>query len=515
MNSPQVSTVGYTANAKSLRVLIRNRLPHSVRQAAAFVRLKRVYVSMLAAMVALVSGCTTADFARSVKQTNEDIPAFTQGGLELAQTQEQREARRQSAQALLDRPLAQTQAVQLALLNSSALQVLLAENWNLAAQAAQGGRLSNPVFMLERMTFANEFDVVRMLSFGLLDVLTLPARYGVAKTQLELVQVKLASDVVDEITRVRQVWVRAVAAQQMLMYAKQVNEVAKVSAELARRMQSVGNFTKIQRARQQAFYADSATQLALAEHAVTATREALVRALGLTTQQAQSLKLPDRLVALPKAPMNPQEVSQAASTNRLDVKLAQSGVEVALKKQGLNNVTSFTDIEVGLRQATLGDNIDGSRIQGRGYEVNITLPIFDFGDMKRDAMSAQTLAALSRLDAAYQVTASNLRETYSAYRTNYDISKHYRQEVVPLRKVISEENMLRYNGMIIGVFELLADAKDTVNSVMASIQADQQFWLAEAALQAALLGRPVAPMLASSSDRGKPLATGGAGDVAH
>ena len=131
--------------------------------------------------------------------------------------------------------------------------------------------------------------------------------------------------------------------------------------------------------------------------------------------------------------------------------------------------------------------------------------------MKRDAMSAQTLAALSRLDAAYQVTASNLRETYSAYRTNYDVSKHYRQEVVPLRKVISEENMLRYNGMIIGVFELLADAKDTVNSVMASIQADQQFWLAEAALQAALLGRPVA----APTERLKPPASGGSGHVAH
>ena len=65
--------------------------------------------------------------------------------------------------------------------------------------------------------------------------------------------------------------------------------------------------------------------------------------------------------------------------------------------------------------------------------------------------------------------------------------------------------------MIIGVFELLADAKDTVNSVMASIQADQQFWLAEAALQAALLGRPVS----ASTERPKPPASGGSGDVAH
>ena len=35
---------------------------------------------------------------------------------------------------------------------------------------------------------------------------------------------------------------------------------------------------------------------------------------------------------------------------------------------------------------------------------------------------------------------------------------HYRDEVLPLRRVIAEENLLRYNGMLIGVFELLADA---------------------------------------------------------
>ena len=53
---------------------------------------------------------------------------------------------------------------------------------------------------------------------------------------------------------------------------------------------------------------------------------------------------------------------------------------------------------------------------------------------------------------------SEVRETYSAYRTAYDLAKHYRDEVVPLRKRISEENLLRYNGMLISVFELLADA---------------------------------------------------------
>ena len=460
---------------------------------------------------AILVGCTSVNFDRSISQTNENIPGFTQGKLELALTQEQRIARKQSAQELLKHPFDQGGAVQLALLNSPAMQALLADNWSLAAKAAQTGRLSNPVFMFERMSYPNELELVRMISFGLLDVLTLPQRYGIAEKQLEQAQTKLVADVVDEITRVRQSWVRAVAAQQSLIYAKQVNEVAKVSAELARRMQSVGNFTKIQRARQQAFYADSATQLAMAEHAVTATKEALIRILGLTVDQAQRMRLPDRLANLPKIPLSPEEVSQSVSNNRIDIKLAQSALEVAMKKQGLNNVTSFTDIELGLRNKNVYNNDTGSNTPGRGYEVSIRLPVFDWGDMQRDAMNAQTLAAVNRLESAYRVTESNLRENYSTYRTNYDIAKHYRNEVVPLRNVISEENMLRYNGMIIGVFELLADAKDMVNSVMLSINADQQFWLADAAMQATLLGRPIA----TSSDSLKTSVGGGSSDAAH
>ena len=66
------------------------------------------------------------------------------------------------------------------------------------------------------------------------------------------------------------------------VYAQQVKESAEASAELAQRMLAVGNFNKLQRARQQAFYADATTRLAIAQQAATATNEALVRALGLS-----------------------------------------------------------------------------------------------------------------------------------------------------------------------------------------------------------------------------------------
>ncbi|WP_244954565.1 hypothetical protein [Sphaerotilus sulfidivorans] len=43
------------------------------------------------------------------------------------------------------------------------------------------------------------------------------------------------------------------------------------------------------------------------------------------------------------------------------------------------------------------------------------------------------------------------------------------------------------------MFELLADSRDQVSTVMAAIDAEQQFWLADAALQASLIGRPPTP----------------------
>jgi outer membrane protein TolC len=386
--------------------------------------------------------------------------------------------------------LEQKDAVQLALVNSPSLQALLAQGWAESADAAQVGRIANPIFSFERMTAGTELDLGRALSFGLLDLLTLPSRYSVATRRIEQSQLRLTSDVVDQVTRVRQAWVRAVAAQQSLKYAKQVYESAEAGAELAKRMQGVGNFNRITRAREQAFYADAATRLSTAQHQVTASREELVRLLGLDESQAQALKLPERLPDLPKQALDPQAVGSLATKARLDIRLAQTALDGAAKAQGLNMVTSFTDIELTGRRNTTFDNAEGTRSTARGWEIDVRLPLFDWGGMQRDAMNARTLAAANQLEGTVRSAGSSLRESYSAYRTAYDVARHYRDEVVPVRKVIAEENQLRYNGMLISAFELLADARDQVGAVTAALDAQQQFWLADAALQASVIGRP-------------------------
>lgn len=148
----------------------------------------------------------------------------------------------------------------------------------------------------------------------------------------------------------------------------------------------------------------------------------------------------------------------------------------------------------------MSDSATGTTTSRRGYEVGVRLPIFDWGTMQRDAMNAQTLAAANNLEATVRSAGSSLRESYAAYRSAYDISRHYKDEVLPLRKVLADENILRYNGMIIGVFELLADARDQVATVVSAIAADQQFWIADAALKANLIGRPTSSVVSSISN---------------
>ena len=463
-----------------------------------------VKTAICAAFILTLTGCASVNFDQAISDTNRDTSSFTGGKIELSRNSEQTAARAKLAGELLAKPLNSDDAVQLALSNSPAVQTLLAQSWANMSAANQAGRIANPIFRFERLTFKDELELGRILSFGLLDLLTLPRRQAIAQTQLALAQVQLTASVIDQVTQVRQAWVRAVAASQMLQYADQINSTAEASAELARRMQQVGNFNKLQRARQQVFYADSTGRLASAQHAALASREDLARQLGLTDGQAAQMKLPDRLPDLPQDARSASLVSSTAAEQRLDVQMARAQLDLAGKTQGLNLLTSLVDVELDLNRSTTFDNGSGAgrAFAKRGYELGIRLPVFDWGNARRDAMNARSLAAANRYEGTVRSATSQLRESYSAYRTAYNVARHYRDEVVPLRKIMAEENLLRYNGMLIGVFELLADTRDQISSVVTAINAYQQFWLADAALSASMTGKPTAMMMTAPAAAG-------------
>jgi outer membrane protein TolC len=438
-----------------------------------------------------LAGCASLQAERNLDEAVALARDTTGVAPKLLRTDDERRAARADVEALLAKPLSADDAVRIAVVQGAPLQATLFEGASRSAAATQSARLANPVFTFERLVRRDEhgidLDIGRSLAFSVLDLLLLPQRLQAADYQQRQLRLRAAGDIVQAATESRQAWVRAVAAQQAAAYAQQAKEAADVGAELARRMQAVGNFSKLQRAREQAFYAEAAAQVARAQQAARAAREALVRTLGLDASQAERLRLPDRLPDFPAAAQEEAVLARTALEQRLDVRMARADLEYLAREQGLTRVTSFMD---ALHVAAVRNSETGEAPQ-KGFEVEFPLPIFDSGDARRAQAEANYMAAFNRIALVASHATSQLREAYGAYRTAYDIARHYRVEIVPLRKAIAEQMLLKYNGMLIGVFELLADAREQTASVMGAIDSERDFWLADAALRASLVGRPL------------------------
>ena len=400
-------------------------------------------------------------------------------------TEADTDAARTRVAELLKHPLTADAAVELAFLGNRSLQAGFAELGIAESDLVRAGRLRNPSFGFGRMREGGGvIEIERSLMFDLLGLLAMPVTKQLEQHRFEQTQLQMAHEAVGLAAEVRRSYFSAVAAEELVRYGQQVLLAAEASSELAGRMLHAGNFSKLDQMREHAFHADAVSQLARARQRAVAERERLTRLLGLSGEQL-GYRLPERLPELPDRAAQPQNAEQTAMDRRLDLLMAKRSVEVTAKSLGLTRATRFVNVlELGYRNRNVSDEP-----RANGYEIEFELPLFDFGSSRTARAEATYLRALHRAaDAAVQAR-SEVRESYSAYRTSYNLAKHYRDEVVPLKKRISEEQLLRYNGMLIGVFDLLADAREQITGVTGYVEALRDFWIADTDLQAAMTGR--------------------------
>jgi outer membrane protein TolC len=386
---------------------------------------------------------------------------------------------------LLARPLTVDDAVQVALLNNKGLQARFFELGIGEAELVQASRLPNPGFSFGRLQRGDEIELERGYHLNLARLLAMPLVRQVEERRFAQTRGAVAMQLLALASEARKAYFNAVAAEETVRYRRQVQQAAEAGAELARRMAEVGNFNKLQRMREQGFYADATLSLAWAERAASASREKLTRMMGLWGEQSR-FQLPERLPDLPEAPKDQPDIERAALTQRLDVQGARLAAEQTAKNLGLTKTTRFVNVlELGWAH-----NSSNEEPTQTGWELGLELPLFDWGGARVARAEAVYMQALNRAAETAVNARSEVREAYGAYRSAWDIARHHRDEIVPLRQRIAEENVLRYNGMLIGVFELLADARSQIASVNGYIESLRDFWLAQADLEMALIGRP-------------------------
>lgn len=395
---------------------------------------------------------------------------------------------RERVAELLKRPLTAETAVQIALVNNRGLQAAYNE-LGISEAALVGAYLPpSPTFSIERLSSSVEVEIGGRILANVLALLTLQRRAGIAEDRYRQAQLRAAEETLRVAASTRRAFYRAVAAREAASFLDEAKTAAETATKLARRLGETGALNKLDQAREQVFYAEITAQLAAYQQRSTSERERLIRMLGLWGKDT-GFALPKSLPPLPKQVRALPSIEVEAVRKRLDLQAAWFEVDALAKSYGLTNATRFVNLlEVAGIAERKKEKATGESERTRGVEIEFQIPLFDFGQVGVRRAEEEYLRAVNRLAEKAVNVRSEARDAYRTFRTNYDLARHYRNEVLPLRKIISDETLLRYNAMQIDVFALLAEARQRVAATTAAIDAHRDFWLASADLMGAVVG---------------------------
>ena len=450
---------------------------------------------LLGACAAVVPGAYTdpnAGFANVSSETAKAIGARTT----FAQTQADNQALVREVHGMVhEKTITAETAVQVALLNNKGLQASYANVGLSATEAWQQATPENPVVSIGLLGIgAPQLGAYRaiegLVRSNILDATTRSQRMALADAGFRQAQLQAVSDSLALANQTRIAWVNAVSAFEAVGYLRRAKQTSDAGSQLAQKLGETGALNLAGQAREQAFNAELAGQLAQARLNATRAKEDLTRLMGLWGTEVD-YAVPDALPALPRSVGGISNIEPTALANRVDLRIAQLGLEAQARAFNLTDQTRIvSDLEI-VAGAELEREMHGGRIKTvttPQVELEFAIPIFDSGKARMRRSELMYLQAANILAEKAIDVRSEARGAEASYYASYDIARHYRDVLVPLRTTVEEEGLLSYNGMITNTFELLADVREKLSAELTASNAKRDFYLAQADLTAAIYG---------------------------
>jgi len=454
-------------------------------------------IAVLAAL--LLAACTTFSPDGGMNVTADVAGRELHKDTVAIRNQDDADAASARVRDILKRPLTADGAVQIALLNNRGLQAAYNDLGIAEAVRVRQSLPPNPSVSISRVSGSVETEIDRQIVGNILALATLPARSEIAADRFRQAQLNAALETLRVAAESRSAFYRAVGARELVGLLTQAESAAATSAQLAKRLGETGAMNKLDQAREQVFHAEVSTQLTRARQRAAAERERLIRSLGFSGNE-HNFTLPNTLPAIPRRAQILRAVEQDAISRRVDLQIARIELEMLAKSYGLTQATRFINVlDAGYADKITNSKETGEHIRDRGFTVTFEVPLFDFGETRVREAQQTYMQAVNRLAEKAVNVRSQAREAYGVYRSNYDIASRYQRDVLPLRKTISDEMMLRYGAMQVDVFALLNDARQRLAVSVAAAEARRDFWIASADLSAAVVGGSAAGGVEMSS----------------
>jgi outer membrane protein TolC len=456
---------------------------------------------LLAGVALVLAGCVSTQPDNGLGMLQASATADLGKQVEKIRSEEEAGTSKSRVDSLLKKPLTADAAVQIAFWNNRGLQAAFNELGIADAQRMQASLPPNPRIAIARTTAPLALEIERQISGSILALVTLPARVEIANDRFRAAQLRTLENTLKLAADTRRQYYRAVAANQQVAALVQAKSTAEATAELFKRLGESGGVNKLNQARDFVFYAETGAQLAQARIQQGVEREKLIRLMGLWGEDLSALKLPNSLPAMPRLATS-REIEAEALKRRVDLQMARADLDALAKSLGLTQATRFVaDIDLlGRRTYDRAFKADGDRESTirRTLELEIEIPLFDFGQARAALAEETYMQAANKLAEKAINVRSEAREAYQVWRGTYDVSRLYQSQVLPLRKIIQEESLLQYNGMLIDVTQLIADARGRMMSQVAAVNAKRDFFIADVDFKHALIGGGVSGAAASA-----------------
>lgn len=435
------------------------------------------HLKILAVMVTtavITTGCASIEPKPGFNKISEQVSQRIGKKIHWKQNGAEDKAVEASVRKMLQNDLTVEEAVQIALLTNPRLQATYEDLGMAQADVVQAGLLRNPVFGITygKTRAENITNYEFEIAWDFLGVLTLPLRQKAAENAFEGTKLRVTAEVMNLAGEVSRAFYEAQANQQLVRMMEQVVEGTEAGLFASQRLRAAGNITELALDKQSTLHYESRLMLSSAQSTMMTSREHLNVLMGLwgtATRWNIDARLPD----IPEQVLDLKNIESKAIKSNLQLAIIKHEIRQAAQRAGLADATSLiNDLEIGFST----ERDDGEFEDSLSLEFN--LPIFDFGQ----ARQARAQAAFQQLRARYVEQAimvrSSARNISSQIKIARERERYVREVLLPLSERITNATLLEYNGMQLGVFDLLRVQQKQIVAGRTYIEALRDYWLA-------------------------------------
>lgn len=393
-----------------------------------------------------------------------------------------------TVRALLREPLTVERAVRVALLSNRGLKAALEEIGISRADYRQALLPRNPAVEGEiRLGSGRERPGELVVMQDLISILLVPLRRRVANGAVRQATLRAADAALELAAETRAAFYDLQAAGRAHALWGKVASAAQAGADLALRQHEVGNITDLDVENEQALYEQAKVELARSQVEVLAARERVNRAMGTWGEQV-SWSVADELPDLPPGEGSLEGLEAQAVSQRLDLAALAAEVRTLAQAVPLARYSQFFELRAGLH---FEREPEGARTTGPAVEIAI--PLFDRGQAAVSRAEAQLRQAEDRYAALAIEIRSHVRAARDRLASARQRVEYYRDVVLPRRQRIVDQTQLQFNGMLVGVYQLLQARQGQISAEREYIEDQRDYWVARAQLERVLGGPLLRP----------------------